>query len=213
MTDLAADPGLLTLFLVCAGSGMFLPFPEDIPLLYAGMRISTGDAHWAPTFAAAFLGVLCRDLFAFMVGRVVGSTLLEHRLVVRILGAKRIERARRLVGARGTAAIGIGRVLVGMRSPVFVVAGAAGMPIRDFLLVDMVGLLVCVPVALVVGHQFGGPVIGAFVWALQQTRVVGAAAAIVGGSWLAFRVWKRRSVVLAEADAVVEDDELDEDVP
>jgi membrane-associated protein len=211
MSDLlGGDAGYAALFLACAGAGIVLPMTEDVPLLYAGIRIANGDAKWIPTLLVAIAGVLVRDLLAFLFGRVLGSAVLERPLVVRILGARRIERATRLVQDRGPAAVMIGRFLVGMRSPVFVVAGAGGVPPTTFLLVDGIGLCIAVPIALILGHQLGPTLVAAAASAVAQTRLVGIVVAALAGGWIARRLWVRRRLVLAAASDTAEIDAIDE---
>src|SRR5688572_722771 len=139
------------LFLLCAGSGIVIPLPEDVPLMYAGIRVHDGSAAWGATLLAATLGVLVRDVAVYGLGRVFGAWMLERDWIRRILGRDRVARAERFVDERGTNAVLVGRFLVGFRAPVFFAAGAAGMDLRRFALWDGVGLLAAVPLAVGVG--------------------------------------------------------------
>ncbi|MBT3219991.1 MAG: hypothetical protein HN348_12950, partial [Proteobacteria bacterium] len=81
-------PGL---FLVCAISGIPLPYPEDLPLLYAGVRIQGGEWTWIPTLLAAMSGVYVRDIIAFGIGYFVGGRLLQIQMFKSFIGEKKLE--------------------------------------------------------------------------------------------------------------------------
>ena len=97
-------PGL---FLACAGSGIFVPVPEDVPLLYAGTRIASGMWSWPVTLMVAWVGVGARDVTSWAVGRFLGKWLLDTGRARWLLGGRRIERADRGVGEPRAGADGV----------------------------------------------------------------------------------------------------------
>lgn len=165
--------GYTGLFFFCVGSGWILPVPEDVALLYAGMRIEEGEALWLPTTLVAIAGVLVRDGIAYGIGRGLGDLFIDHPTVLRMVGPKRVARSRRLVEAQGSRAVMIGRFLVGLRAPVFMACGAARMPFGWFLLWDFLGLLVAVPLAMILGYFFGAPLVDGLFWVLASVRPAG----------------------------------------
>lgn len=180
-------PGL---FLICALSGVIIPVPEDIPLLYAGVNLQAGVNAWLPTLAVAIAGVWTRDVLVFLGGRLAGEALLQRAWVLRTFGAARISRARRLVDERGVWAVMIGRFLVGARAPVFMVAGAMGVGFRKFALWDAVGCILAVPLAVFLGYFFGEPLLESAEWLFtHQPKVLAGLLflGLVGGY-----VWLRR---------------------
>lgn len=181
-------PGL---FLLCATSGLLVPLPEDFSLLYAGVRLASGEWGWGPTLAVAVAGVLVRDVVAWGIGRGLGGWLLEAPAARRALGGAKLERARRLVAERGAFAVLLGRFLVGFRSPVFVMSGAMGVPLRSFVLWDLCGLLVAVPVTVWLGWAFGEPMADLAFWGLQRFRLVVLCLVVLGAGWAAWR-WRVR---------------------
>lgn len=183
-------PGL---FAFCAISGLVVPLPEDFSLLYAGARIGNGDWAWAPTLIVALLGVMTRDVFAWGIGRYFGGWLLETVWADRLIGARRLQRARRLVEVHGSAAVLFGRFLIGFRAPVFMVSGAMGIDLRRFVLWDVLGLLIAVPGMIGLGYAFGAPMSDLVFWILQRTRLVVVGTALVGGLWLWWRLRERSS--------------------
>jgi membrane protein DedA with SNARE-associated domain len=162
-------PGL---FLACAGSGIFVPMPEDVPLLYAGTRIASGAWAWPITLAVAWVGVVTRDVTSWAVGRFLGKWLLATGRARWLLGGNRIDRAQRLVTNHGAAAVLLGRFMVGFRTPVFFAAGAMGVSLRSFFMFDALGLTVAVPLAVGLGYWFGSPVAELAASMLQRASTV-----------------------------------------
>ena len=196
----AGYPGL---FLLCASSGIVLPVPEDVALLYTGSQIETGAMQWGPALCVAFLGVFVRDLFAYGIGRTFGNWLLARPAAVAFIGRKRLDKARALVEARGASAVLAGRFLIGLRAPVFFVAGAMGVPFRKFLLWNVLGLLVVVPGVVALGYVFGPPLAEGALFVVRHLRVAFAVAMLAGCAAL---VWWR---IRAERRAAIElDDEI-----
>ncbi len=199
-------PGL---FLFCLCSGLLLPLPEDIPLLYAGTRVQAGELQWAPTIAVALVGVLLRDIAAYGIGRFVGEWFLSRPSVVRLIGVKRLQRARDLVALRGSSAVFAGRFLVGLRAPIFLVAGAMGVSFRRFLVWNLLGLLLVVPGTLVLGFAFGPPLADGAFWVVRQGRgVMGGVALVVVG--LTLLRWRAMQVAGAAASRVAPQTDLDD---
>lgn len=196
--SIAGYPGL---FVLCATSGILVPLPEDFALLYAGVRLASGDWAWAPVIAVAIAGVLARDVLAWSIGRGLGVWLLESYRARRFLGGARLERARAMVSERGAVAVLFGRFLVGFRSPVFVMSGAMGVSLRAFVLWDLIGLVVAVPVTVSLGYAFGEPMAELAFWLLQRFRLVVLATSLLGLAWAAWR-WRARAP-----------DEVDSSVP
>lgn len=182
-------PGL---FVLCATSGILVPLPEDFALLYAGVRLASGDWAWAPAVAVAVAGVLARDVIAWSIGRGLGGWLLESPRARRLLGGAKLDRARAMVSERGALAVLFGRFLVGFRSPVFVMSGAMGVSLRAFVLWDLLGLLVAVPVTISLGYAFGEPMADLAFWLLQRFRLVVLGISLLGLGWAAWR-WRARA--------------------
>ncbi len=169
LQSITGYPGLL---LACMGSGLVLPLPEDFPLLYAGARVAAGEWSWATVLAIGVVGVALRDVFAWGIGRALGDTVLHRPTVRRFLGGAKLDRASALVRDHGAMSVLFGRFFVGFRAPVFVVAGAGGIPLRAFLVYDGLGLLIAVPVTVALGWGFGEPLAEVVFWTLQRARLV-----------------------------------------
>jgi undecaprenyl-diphosphatase len=148
-------PGLFTF---CVLSGILVPVPEDVPLIYAGIRIANSEWAWVPTLIVAISGVFIRDMLAFGMGRWLGERILtESHRFARWAGPKKVERARSLFERHDVGAIFLGRLFIGFRVPVFLVAGALGVPVRRFAVWNMAALILTVPLILVLGYVIGQP--------------------------------------------------------
>ncbi len=159
-----------SLWMACASSGVLVPVPEDLPLVWAGIRVADGDWHLLPTLGIALLGVATRDLVAWSIGRMLGAVLLDEGRAQRFLGRRNVAWARRMLDRHGALAVLLGRFLVGFRAPVFAVAGAMGVPLRSFVLYDGIGLLIAVPLAMSLGYAFGHPLLAILVAILGWCR-------------------------------------------
>lgn len=210
MIDLLAGlPLYPALFGACVLSGLFWPWPEDVPLVYAGMCIAAGRADWAATLVILGSAVAIRDLIAFAIGRIVGELLLERPLVIRLIGLRRLDRARRMVAANEARAVLAGRFFVGMRAPIFIVAGAMGVPLRRFLVWDALGLLLVIPTTLWLGFEFGQPLLDVFLSVWHATRWVGPA--LIAGivAWRVVRAARRGRLASTVGSATDDDDDDD----
>ncbi len=181
-----------SLWVACATSGILVPVPEDLPLVWAGIQVGDGVWSAAPTVLVALLGVACRDLLAWSAGRVFGAVLLDEGRGRVWMGRKNVAWARGIVDRHGASAVLMGRFFVGFRAPVFAVAGAMGVPLRLFVLYDGVGLLIAVPLAVSLGYAFGHPVLALLVAALAWARTWLVPLTLVGlAVTLATLQWRR----------------------
>ncbi|GEM_PF-623643 len=197
LTLLAAHPHPVTFFLLVL-TGLGLPVPEDVILLAAGAVVSWGRTGYYPIVGVALLGVLVGDLLLFLLGRRYGPRFLKHRPFRYLASPRRTDRARDMLARRGAGAVFLGRFVAGVRFAVFFVAGASGMNTATFVLLDLTGAVISVPLAVLVGYVFGSNfeealgVLRAYRW-----QVLAAAVGLVLAGWALVRVgrtlgaWKR----------------------
>ena len=159
--------GYWGLFVLCALCGIALPIPEDVVLVWTGIRVASGHLALAPTVVVVGVGILTRDILGWAIGRWLGSRLLQHPRMVRWVGAARFARASAMLQNKGNRAVFLARGLVGMRLPVFVLAGAAGVPFAQFVLWDALGLVVSTTVLLAIGLYAGVPALETLRWLLR----------------------------------------------
>lgn len=166
--NIGGYPGI---FLLCALSGIAFPLPEDISLLYAGIRLREGVLSWPLTLAVAASGVMVRDVVAYTLGRFFGDWFLTSKLVTRLFG-KKLQRARKMLETRGSSAVFLGRFLIGVRATVFFVAGASGVSFRKFFVWNLIGMVLTVPPVVVLGFYFGTPMLDGAAWMIHRGRFV-----------------------------------------
>ncbi|MES2641551.1 MAG: DedA family protein [Myxococcota bacterium] len=177
----ASEP--LALFVACLVSGLLVPLPEDVALLVAGWQVNVSELSLSAALLAGFAGTLGRDLIAFGLGALVGPRLERLPRVRRVLGEARLARAHALFEQKGNRMLFLTRFAVGLRAPLYFVGGSLAFPVRRFLLLDALGLVLTVPVTLWLGHTFGEGAASALEVALAHQRVVLGCVVIAGLSW------------------------------
>ncbi|WP_025324097.1 VTT domain-containing protein [Deferrisoma camini] len=188
LTLLAAHPHPVTFFLLVL-TGLGLPVPEDVILLAAGAVVSWGRTGYYPIVGAALLGVLVGDLLLFLLGRRYGPNVLKHRPFRYLASPRRMDRARDMLARRGAGAVFLARFVAGVRFAVFFVAGASGMNAATFVLLDLTGAVLSVPLVVLVGYVFGSNLEEAlgFLHA-HRWQVLAAAVGLVLAGWALVRV-------------------------
>lgn len=150
------------LFLVTAFSG--LGVPEEVPLLFAGLQVAEGDVIWWRAWLTVTPALLLRDTVGWLVGHHLGGRLLESAWFAKTPFYKAMSTARDSIASRGNRAILFCRFSVGVRLPMFIVAGASGVPFRVFLGWDLLGALVSIPVTMALGYAFGPALLDNLHW-------------------------------------------------
>lgn len=177
--------GYPALGLACAISGLGMPVPEDVLVLYAGLSVGTGRFDWLPATLVVFFGVLLRDSLAWLLGKALGARLLEAGWLRSAMGGERLDRVTSLLRERGEVAVFGGRFLVGLRAPMFAVAGASGIPYRRFVQWDLLGLCVTTPALLLTGYWLGPPALTLADALLPYLRNLVVALIVLAALWLA----------------------------
>ncbi|MFT4704999.1 MAG: membrane protein DedA with SNARE-associated domain [Bradymonadia bacterium] len=185
LSNIASYP---VLFWLCVITGLAIPVPEDLVLVYAGVMLRHGELEWVPTFIAICAGVWVRDIAAYLIGRVAGDWLFDQPWGKRIFPPARIEKTRKMVTERGLMAVVIGRLLIGMRVPVFMVCGSMRIGFRRFMIVDGIGVVLTTPILIGLGWKFGEPLFEGFRSVMRGTSSTLWALVVVG---LVVFVWRR----------------------
>jgi membrane protein DedA with SNARE-associated domain len=181
------------LFVACALSGMGIPMPEDVPLLVTGLQLAEGRFSWAPALLTAFAGCLTRDTLAWLVGRQLGARLLDAPWARRVLPVGKLDRAREMIAERGNVAVLAGRFMIGFRVPMFLTAGASGVPLASFLAWDLLGMVVAVPAIVCVGYFVGPPALTVAMDLLPHLREILVVVALLAGAWFGTRWLRQRN--------------------
>lgn len=78
MRTFFADHGLLALFVLMVADNVGVPLPSEIPLLFAGFFVSTGQMAFVPAILVAATGSLVGALVLYVLGRTLGRAIV-HR--------------------------------------------------------------------------------------------------------------------------------------
>jgi membrane-associated protein len=187
---------LVFVFAECAFIiGLFLP--GDSLLFTAGLVLAQQDhpRHaWSLCVAATVIAVVGNQL-GYYIGRRTGHRLLAARLGGRVLNRHNLERARRFLNRRGFVAVVLARWIPWVRTLAPLIAGAAGMNSRRYLLATSVGAVVWVPSLVLIGF-YGAGLLGRVPWLETAALVVSVAFFVVGTTLgvLRYRQEMRRPV-------------------
>jgi len=122
-------------------SGMGVPLPEELWVVWAGAssRHPPDDivVMWWIMLPACILGVVLGDSFLYAVGWFWGHRLLNRKWVQRwVLRPERRVRIQRNFDRYGVWILLAARLLPGLRSPIFLLAGTNRMPVVKFVVAD-----------------------------------------------------------------------------
>ncbi len=190
------------LFVACLVSGVVVPFPEDVPLLLAGVAVGRGEMALPAAAAVGIVATFCRDAGFFAAGRYAGPRF--HALLARILGPRLARATARFQGrsrSRQDAVVFLTRFAAGMRGPLYLVAGLLGVPPRRFAVLDLIGLALHVPLVLWIGMTYGQAAATALEGILSDQRPVLLALGLIGLIVWGRRRQLRRRRVYAQAQA------------
>jgi membrane protein DedA with SNARE-associated domain len=180
------------LFLVLVGSGMGIPIPEDVPLIFSGymchpehspmtavMIDSDGDGvpdtrvapppqhpipHLPIMIIAGMIGVLAGDSIVYTIGRRgFDSNNVVARHLRKVMHSKRRERLEAHFQRHGNLTVIVARFLPAARSIVFAMAGVSRMSYLRFLILDGMAAAVSVPLFIWLGYHFAAEIDTVFV--------------------------------------------------
>lgn len=181
------------LLAVLAACGMGVPIPEDIILISAGFLAAMGKFPLWFAILFGIFGVLSGDAVLFFLGRRYGEAVFEFRPIRRLLGRELIAEAKRRVVSNARFICFVARFLPGLRSPIYLTAGAMGVPPHVYLTQDIVAACLSVPVWVTFGWWFGEEIEYALLEARKyQTWVVVGVIAIVL-AYVGWHVYRART--------------------
>jgi membrane-associated protein len=170
---------LTLVFIECAFIiGLFLP--GDSLLFTAGVvlaqRNSAGNA-WA--LAAAAVGVaVAGNMVGYYIGRRTGTSMVG-RPGARVLTTERLVRAQDFLDRHGWWSVVLARWIPWIRTLAPLIAGAARMNPRRFMLSTFIGAIAWVP-ALVIAGYYGAGLLGHFPWVRTTVTLLGIVFFVVG---------------------------------
>lgn len=170
--------------------GLFLP--GDTLLFAAGVILAEHDAAagaWWLSLAALVTAVAAY-LVGYYTGRKVGTRFVARR-GGKVLNKENLERAREFLDRRGLIAIVLARWLPWIRTLAPLIAGAARMDLRRFVLATSIGAVLWVPTLVLLGY-YGAGVLDGLPW-LQDVVLWGTITFVALGT--VWGLWKYRQEV------------------
>lgn len=177
---------LLSLF----ASGIGLPIPEEVPVAAGGVLAYKQVIRWWVALPVCLVGVLSGDLLLYAAGRRWGEQILAWAPVRWMLTPGREEALVAGYHRHGVKIVFVARHLVGLRAAAFITAGIVRVPFWKFLVVDVAGALVSVPVAFGLAFVFTEQLqqVLADVYRIERWLALYAIVALAGFLlWLAWR--------------------------
>ena len=143
---------LMLITLLAAGLGV--PIPEDIVLIAGGALIHREVTTPVATSVVLVLGVLSGDLTIFLTGRTLGPAVFRHPSLARLLPASRLDYLERQFERYGGRIVFVARHVVGLRAPMFLLAGVHRMSPWRFLIWDSLAFCISGPFFVGLGYFF-----------------------------------------------------------
>lgn len=184
----------LGIVVALVGRGVGLPLPEDVSLLTIGFLCAGGVVRLDVVLPLAWVCIVLADTLSFWGGRLFGHHLPRFPLLRWVITHAHLAETEAFYQRHGVKALVVARMLPGLRSPMFFVAGASKVSFSQFFFIDAAIAPLNVAVLVLLGRAFP-----ANLAALNETvgtvqLVVGVLAALVIGVWLVRRHRKRRRV-------------------
>lgn len=178
-------------FIECAVIiGLFLP--GDTLLFAAGVILAEHDAAagaWWLSLVALVVAVVANQV-GYITGRKVGTGFVARR-GGKMLNTENLEKARAFLDRRGLVAIVLARWLPWVRTLAPLIAGAARMDQRRFLLATTIGAILWVPTLVLLGY-YGAGVLDGLPW-LQDLVLWGTVGVVALGT--VWGIWRYRQEV------------------
>jgi membrane protein DedA with SNARE-associated domain len=150
-----AQWGYLAIFAFVVLGNLGLPIPENSVLWLAGFFVWKGRLSLPFVLLVGVVAAVAGDNLGYWIGRRYGQRAVErHGRAIR-LTPERLNRMRRFVHRYGPFGVFIARFVIGLRFMAGPLAGSMGLPPLPFLLANVLGALVYVPLTVGEGYAVG----------------------------------------------------------
>ena len=168
--------GYAAIFVLVILGNMGVPLPEETVLILAGYLVWQGDLRLPVVLAIGILSAVVGDNIGYRIGRHYGQGAIE-RYGLWVLGnSRRLKRVRGFVTRYGPTGVFVARFLPGVRFMAGPLAGATGLRPLRFLVANVLGAALYVPLSVGIGYAVG---YGLGDYVARLNRVVGAVERIV----------------------------------
>src|SRR6266850_86246 len=155
LSGLIAAYGYAGLFFLIGLESLGLPLPGETALVTAAALAGLGHLSIYGVVATAVAAAVLGDNGGYWIGRNGGIALVRRYGRVIHLNESHLERARRFFERHGPKTVFIGRFIALLRTWAAVLAGAARMPYRTFMLYNALGAVCWAVVFGALGYGFG----------------------------------------------------------
>jgi membrane protein DedA with SNARE-associated domain len=112
------------------------PLPEEAGIIGAGIAATHDELRWWLVFPACLAGIVAADLVLYGAGRIWRNRLFQYRWFNRFLPPERRQKIEEGFHRNGGKILITARLLPGLRTGIFIVAGAIRFPMIRFLIAD-----------------------------------------------------------------------------
>jgi membrane protein DedA with SNARE-associated domain len=188
--------GYFAVFLLIILGNVGLPIPEESILAFAGYLVWRRQLHFSVILVIGIVGAAAGDNLGYWIGRRYGRVAVERYSRRMLMNPKRLQTLGCFVMKHGFLGVFSARFIPGLRFLAGPLAGAAGLPVRSFVVANMLGALVYVPYAVGIGYAVG---YGLGTYVERVRHVVGEVEYIIlitvivlGATLMGWRLWQVR---------------------
>ncbi|MDY7032756.1 MAG: DedA family protein [Thermodesulfobacteriota bacterium] len=182
----------ISTFSVLVLGGLGFPIPEEVTLLGSGFLAYEGFSNLIIALPVCYAGVLLGDFILFSLGRRWGDDIIKHRLLVRHITEKRLDRARKFFDGHGLKTVFIARFVSGFRIVAFATAGILKMRVCHFLTINTLAALISVPLFILIGYLFGANINTVIEIFYRTDTLIFVSISVSICLFLTYRFWKKK---------------------
>lgn len=146
----------LGLFILLILGGLGVPlFPEDLILIACGILISVGIIKPIPAIVIAYAGLVISDSMLYWIGRKFGRRIVTNPKFSKIISPSKFLIIEKKFQRHSILIMLLGRLLVGFRTQVFILAGITKVRWLKFILIDSFGSATVLAVMVTAGYMGG----------------------------------------------------------
>lgn len=198
LSGLIVHWGYLAIFVGVFLGNIGIPIPEEAILVLAGYLVWEGQLRLSVVLLIGIISAAAGDNFGYWAGRRYGRATIERYGRWLFVTPDRYDSTQRFVTRYGPYGVFFARFLPGLRFMAGPLAGTAGMPFLSFLISNILGAAVYVPVAVAAGYAVGyglGDYVDVFRRVAGEVEYVILIASVISAviilGWRAFHAWER----------------------
>jgi len=191
VTDLIGRFHYLAPFTVLFLCGLGLPIPEEVALIGSGITLHQEKVEFLPIVLVCSAAILLGDSIPYWLGRNWGLAALRKPIVSKVLHPERFASLERRFEAHGNWVVFSCRFMPGLRIPAYFIAGTLKMGFARFILLDLLGVAISVPVSIWFGKLFGDS-IEELTKKIKELNHILAFAIVAILAVIVWRAWRRK---------------------